>query len=235
MKRLINFLVDFFDFSPSERRGFIILWGVILCLIGITFWLKTQTEHYDVSNDKKLLDSLIEVLDQENQSPKITPIKSYDTLNLQEKVHIKELSDRPKKSEKTRLVAFDVNDADTSDFQQISGIGKVFSQRIIKYRQLLGGFYSLQQLNEVYGLEDFSFPNTLFLDSTKIKKININKIPFLDLVAHPYFNKKQAGQTIGYRDKYKPFESKKELLKVYSIDTIDFVRIRPYLEEINNK
>ena len=55
--------------------------------------------------------------------------------------------------ERKVITQFEINAADTLNFRTLKGIGEVLSSRIVKYRKLLGGFYSTHQLTEVYGVE----------------------------------------------------------------------------------
>ncbi|MDX5436540.1 MAG: helix-hairpin-helix domain-containing protein, partial [Pontibacter sp.] len=55
--------------------------------------------------------------------------------------------------EKFVLAPFNINTADTTQLKQIRGIGSKLSARIVKYRSGLGGFYTMEQLREVYGLQ----------------------------------------------------------------------------------
>jgi DNA uptake protein ComE-like DNA-binding protein len=42
-------------------------------------------------------------------------------------------------------------------FKSLPAIGEVFSKRICKYRNILGGFNSISQLMEVYGMDSIRF------------------------------------------------------------------------------
>lgn len=85
----------------------------------------------------------------------------------------------------------ELNSADSFELKQLKGIGPVFAARIIKYRDLLGGFYSHEQLKEVYGMDSSRF--RLLLKQTKIdtqliRKINLNSGEIHFLNSHPYIN-----------------------------------------------
>ncbi|HPQ09410.1 MAG TPA: helix-hairpin-helix domain-containing protein [Bacteroidia bacterium] len=91
----------------------------------------------------------------------------------------------------------ELNSADSLELENLSGIGKTLSVRIIKYRNRLGGFYSVYQLKEVYGLNDslFNFVlrnNELKADTTLIHKINIKTADFKTMIRHPYFTKEMV-------------------------------------------
>jgi DNA uptake protein ComE-like DNA-binding protein len=91
----------------------------------------------------------------------------------------------------------ELNSADSLELENLSGIGKTLSIRIIKYRNRLGGFYSVHQLKEVYGLNDSLFNfilknNELKADTTLIHKINIKTADFKTMIRHPYFTKEMV-------------------------------------------
>jgi predicted DNA-binding helix-hairpin-helix protein len=75
-------------------------------------------------------------------------------------------------------ILIDINVADTSQLMGVVGIGHILSNRIIKYRDLLGGFSNIGQLNDVYGLRGKSLENlksVVYVDSLFIPvKIEIN-------------------------------------------------------------
>jgi competence ComEA-like helix-hairpin-helix protein len=98
----------------------------------------------------------------------------------------------------------DLNTADSTDLKQLPGIGEKLSKRIVKYRDLLGGFYSVKQLREVYGLNEqtiLKIENKVTFDITKIRKLNVNFADMNELSRHPYLQKKLAAQIIKFRTK----------------------------------
>lgn len=91
-------------------------------------------------------------------------------------------------------ICVDLNKADSTELEQLKGIGKVLASRIVRYRHRLGGFYSVEQLKEVYGLKDSLYQfiiekNQLFVDTTAILKIPIRTADFKRMIRHPYFNR----------------------------------------------
>ena len=86
----------------------------------------------------------------------------------------KKTSHKPKK----KYEIIEINSATLQDFQQLPGIGTVLGNRIIKYREALGQFDSIEALEQVYNLPDSTFQRIspyLFLDSTLLKKGKIAK------------------------------------------------------------
>jgi DNA uptake protein ComE-like DNA-binding protein len=93
------------------------------------------------------------------------------------------------KAVKIELV--DLNKADSAMLVTLNGIGPSFAKRIIKFRKQLGGFYSVSQLLEVYGLDSTRFEKIYkycVADPADIAKINVNKVTTDDLRKHPYFD-----------------------------------------------
>src|SRR5690606_33892225 len=128
----------------------------------------------------------------------------------------------------------DLNAVTVEDLKKISGIGDKLSERIIKYRTLLGGFIENDQLFEVYGLNEEIVDRALEVYPIKtlpeVDKININEATFKELASIVYINNKEAKEIIIYRSKKGKIESFDELGKIegFTVQKID--RIRLYLK-----
>jgi len=138
-----------------------------------------------------------------------------------------------KSSAPTEIKILDLNSVNTEDLKVVNGIGEVLSQRIIKYRNSIGGFLSLIQLKDVYGLSpevieriDQKF-DLLSRPDVTIK--NLNLINEDELAEIPYFNGKMAKEIITYRKLHEGISSFEELAKInaFPYDKID--RIKLYL------
>ena len=126
----------------------------------------------------------------------------------------------------------ELNDATQADFEYLKGIGPVFAQRICKYRDLLGGFHSIRQLTEVYGITDSivkANENMLTVDKSMIKKIDLNKADYRTLSRHPYISDYEAKAIIHYRETKGCIESFNELIiNNLIIDTV-LIKLTDYL------
>lgn len=83
----------------------------------------------------------------------------------------------------------ELNSTDSLTLLEINGIGPAFAKRILKYRAVLGGYCSVEQLKEVYGFNDELFEKIkpyVYVESSSIKKINLNKDDFKSINKHPY-------------------------------------------------
>ncbi len=126
----------------------------------------------------------------------------------------------------------EVNTADSSAFEELYGIGPALSARIIKYRRLLGGFYSIEQVGETYGISDTVFQNIrhhLKVNAALVTKININDADYETLRKHPYIHATISHAIIGYRDKNGKFDSLDELKKLKPVNEEVYEKLVPYL------
>ena len=128
--------------------------------------------------------------------------------------------------------AIDINTADTSAFISLPGIGSKLASRIITFRDKLGGFYSIDQVAETYGLPDSTFHKIkqyLKLDDPAVKKININTGTIDELKAHPYFKFSLANPIVAYRNEHGPFAKVEDIKKVMAVTDEIYKKISPYL------
>jgi DNA uptake protein ComE-like DNA-binding protein len=130
------------------------------------------------------------------------------------------------------MVVIEINTADTLDLQQLPGIGPAFASRIVKYRELLGGYHHKEQLLEVYGMDSLRYiaiAGNITVDPIPIKKININQASIKDLINHPYIEFYLAKSIITYRETVGTYNNLDELLNARLIYKELFLKIAPYL------
>lgn len=130
---------------------------------------------------------------------------------------------------KKEAFVFDLNQADTFALKQVKGIGKTLSERIVSFREKLGGFYSLEQLNEVYGISPDAIIElkkyARLNNNLGIRKININT----DNIKHPYLPYSVVKVINNYRKQHGNFGKAEDLLKTKVIDEKTLEKISPYL------
>jgi len=137
-----------------------------------------------------------------------------------------------KPSSNTKNCMVEINTADAETWKCLNGIGEKLSERLVKYRSALGGFYSVMQVSEVWGLQDSVFQKIkpqLSFKEKNIIKINVNACSESDLDNHPYISKKQAQQIIQYREKVQKVNDISELKAALIFDEISFQKVKPYL------
>jgi len=134
------------------------------------------------------------------------------------------------KREKTGKKSQELNSTDSVHLVEIPGIGPVLASRIIRYRNLLGGYYSISQLKEVYGLREENFIEVsqyFTVDQSAIKTFNINLSTIQEIGHHPYVGYKSARRIFKFRDKTGKFSSPDDLSSVMTSDSLN--RLIPYL------
>lgn len=107
-----------------------------------------------------------------------------------------------------------INTADSADLLPLPGIGPVFAGRIIKYRNLLGGYFSIEQLSEVYGLSRETIERItphIEVDTSALKKLDLNNATFRKLLRHPYLEYEDVKSIVSYRDVMGSVSSIREL------------------------
>lgn len=125
-----------------------------------------------------------------------------------------------------------VNAADTSAFIALPGIGRKLSARIVSFRDKLGGFYSVDQIGETYGLPDSTFQKIkgrLQVDGSSVKKINVNTATKDELKVHPYIRWNLANAIVEYRNQHGAFKSLEELKNIVLVDEATFGKIVHYV------
>ena len=130
------------------------------------------------------------------------------------------------------VIIIELNVSDSAIMESVRGIGPVFASRIIRYRSRLGGFYSKEQLREIYGLDSLKYSqlkDRVSVDASFIQKININTATFDQLKRHPYLSYKQMNAIIQYRKQHGDYRSIDDLKKVAILNEEIIRKIEPYL------
>lgn len=99
----------------------------------------------------------------------------------------------------------ELNQADTTELKKIPGIGSVIARMIVKYRTRLGGYYSVSQLKDIRLRADLLEP-WFSVDTTAIRRINLNKGGTAFLRRHPYINFYQARAIVEWRKEHGPLK-----------------------------
>jgi competence protein ComEA len=125
-----------------------------------------------------------------------------------------------------------VNEADSTAFSTVPGIGSRLANRIIGFREKLGGFYSADQIGETYNLPDSTFQKIkpfLKTGDKTVKKININTADASTLKTHPYIRWNLANAIVQYRTQHGNYKSVDDLKQIAIITPEIFQKISPYL------
>ncbi|HET9504525.1 MAG TPA: helix-hairpin-helix domain-containing protein [Hymenobacter sp.] len=134
-----------------------------------------------------------------------------------------------------RLQPFDLNKADTTQLQQIKGIGRGRAKWIVIRRNELGGYVDEAQLADVFVLRDapdlvdslrkYTFVTPGFVPQT----VNVNSATFDELWPHPYVGKPLARLIVAFRKQHGPYKTPEDLRQIKILKEESFVKLRPYV------
>ncbi len=137
---------------------------------------------------------------------------------------------RTEKLEKGSKV--NLNEADTALLMKIPGIGHAYATRILKYRKILGGYYSVEQLKEVYGMYQELYDEIIpFFEITtdSIVRMPVNTASLDKLKSHPYINFYQAKAILELRKKAGKINFIEELSMLEEFPPEELGKLKSYL------
>jgi competence protein ComEA len=132
---------------------------------------------------------------------------------------------------KVIITSLEINEATVESYEQLNGIGPYYAKKIVNFRNRLGGFYSINQVGETFGIPDSVFQSIkskLTIDASNIKKLNANLATFEELDAHPYIAKWQAEDIIKYRTEKGKINSAADFNNIKSLKK-NLEKIIPYI------
>jgi DNA uptake protein ComE-like DNA-binding protein len=130
------------------------------------------------------------------------------------------------------LKKVELNSCDSASLDSVFYMSSYLAGRIINYRNRLGGFFELTQIQLIYGIDTTVYAKIsthLSLDSANIKRIDLNKVSFERLAQHPYIGYKLAKVIVNYRAQHGAFKSKSDLRKIILINEEIFRKIERYM------
>lgn len=142
-------------------------------------------------------------------------------------------STSPKKTKPKNIPRKNLNTEVADSLIKIRGIGPVLSERIVKYRNSLGGFHSSLQLSEVYGLSPEVIDRVLKyyeIAPTHLQQLDINTDSLNHLARHPYISYSLARIIIAYKQQHGPYLTIDELKKIKIMDDSLYQKLEPYLK-----
>jgi DNA uptake protein ComE-like DNA-binding protein len=238
---------DFFYFSKREKQGILILIAVIAGIFIGKFLFTSKVSPEDISNN---VEDTISVKEPERayfqgnkSSDERKPQKTYDvrTKPAENRTYYQQpekpaespqKNDYPQKEKFAEGIVIELNACDTNQLMKIPGIGTSFAKRITSYRKFLGGYYCLQQLQEVYGMYEELYEKItpyLRVDTNFIQPVPVNSSSLDRLKSHPYLNFYQAKAIIEIRKKRGKINSMNELMLLEEFSENDIEKVKHYL------
>ena len=121
-----------------------------------------------------------------------------------------------------------LNTADTSQLKRIPGIGTYFAREIVRYGKWLGGYVSVDQLDEIADFPQ-SAKKYFTIERPEPRQLNVNKLSLNELRRHPYINYHQAKTIVDYRRLHGPLKSLDDLRLSRDFPPEAITRLEPYV------
>ncbi|MHA8066768.1 ComEA family DNA-binding protein [Aquirufa sp. ROCK2-A2] len=235
MRSKIHYYLRFiFGLTQSEIYGFTFLLFLLFVWFVLSQFQAYQFEkelhaHFQPTYYESKLDS-IKIKQQNFQKQFASNDHSY-TYSNRSRYFVP--TNGKKNDLKTSMQRLDINTADSLAWIALPGIGPAFAKRILAYREKLGGFYAVNQLKEVYGLDSVWVNNqikNLHTGQGIYRKLSLQKTEWKDF-RHPYLPYAQAKIFLTYRRQHPEIATFQDLDKIQLIDKTIWNKLKPYLEE----
>jgi competence ComEA-like helix-hairpin-helix protein len=234
MKSKLMYLLRFtLAYTHAEIKGIIVLFGmmVLYALLYMGWeWRKKEEQ-------KLAFNPVVWEANYKEISPKVFVARkfggrrkgwidygNYKSGGKESRVRLKEGFDGKQQ-------AIDINTADSAAWVALNGIGPGFAKRILTYREKLGGFYQVDQLKEVYGLDSIWVKENkalLKLGAGVYRFLKINQVEWKDF-KHPYLPYGQSKVVLAYRKQHGPLKDFETLQQMPLLDLVAWRRLRPYI------
>jgi len=227
-----NVVAKVYTFNPnfiSDYKGYKL--GISVQEIDRLLAFRKENKYVNSAKEfqevTKISDSLLNVIAPLFKFPDWVQNKKSFKTDRVEYVH----KEYPKKE---KIILSDINEASQEDLMKIFGIGEALSLRILKQKEILGGFISMEQMKDVWGLS----PEVLFelnihfkiVTVPNFKKIAVNDASLKELAQFPYFRYALAKQIITYRSMNGNFKNIEDLAKIKDFPVEKAKIISLYLE-----
>lgn len=132
------------------------------------------------------------------------------------------------------LGPWDINTVDSLRLEGLPGIGSWLAAEVPRFREALGGFHSVEQLKDIYGVDSAQFEKIkdyfFCADGAKLRFMQINSLGKQELMSHPYIDYKLAKNMVNFRERIRLFHSAEDLSKLRLVDEALFRKLAPYLK-----
>ena len=227
----LNYVPKIYPFNPNfitDYKGYKL--GMSVVEIDRLLAFRKQNKYVNSAQEfqavTKVSDSLLNV---------IAPyFKFPDWVNNKKEFATYKKFDIKAFAKKEKLVIIDINQATQEDLIKIYGIGEAISLRILKFKESLGGFVSMEQMNDVWGLspEVIENLNAHFKvpANPKVKKIDINNASIKELSLFPYFKYPISKNIVTYRSMNGDIKNSEDLTKINGLSIEKAKIIALYLD-----
>ena len=235
----MKFLKELFYLRKSDRKVILTLLGVIIIALGVIFLTGGDSE----SNELTLADTLrketrrdtFQRRSNREQAKTVyvrTKVVYRDTAYQRGKALNEAEYDSIKAHYQIKIKAGEhvvLNTADTTALKTVPGIGPYFARKVIEYGQRLGGYVSVDQLDEIEGFP-LDAKDYLIIEKATPRKLNVNTLSLNELRRHPYINFYMAKAVTDYRRLHGPLKSLQDLRLSKDFPPEVIRRLEPYVE-----
>ena len=109
------------------------------------------------------------------------------------------------------------------------GIGAYYARKVVEYGERLGGYVSVDQLDEIEGFPLDAKDYLTIVDATP-RKLQVNNLTLNELRRHPYLNFYRAKAITDYRRLHGPLKSLQDLRLSKDFPPEVIKRLEPYVD-----
>ena len=229
---------EFFYLQKSDRKVILTLLGVIVIAMGVIFFTGDEEE----TNGLMPVDTLRKEVHRDTARRYQEKVR---TVYVKTKVVYRDTAFRRgvafRNSQKGDSVKAHyqlklhngehlvLNTADSAALVTVPGIGPYFARKVIWYGERLGGYVSVDQLDEIEGFP-LDAKDYFVVENACPEKLNINQLSLAALKRHPYINYFQAKAILDYRRLHGPIHSLDDLRLSKDFSPEAIARLTPYVE-----
>ena len=232
LRRVVTTLLRF---TRDEQMGLVLLFILVLAVIFVPrFMLPPDPGPLLFEELKQRIDSL----EQAGEQPTYRQISftenrysSYTSSTRKADTVRGSIDYKPFIRPEAAEVLLDLNTADTTELQQVRGIGSYYARRIVEYRTRLGGYVHIGQLMEIKGIDEekvLRWQKQLQVNPSVVNKIDLSSTEEEELRHHPYIGYYTARGIISFR-KTQPVVTLDDLVKNNVLTEDVANRLVPYV------
>jgi competence ComEA-like helix-hairpin-helix protein len=229
MKTKLMYLLRFIlAYTHDEIKGIVVLFG----MMSIYVLLYIGYEWREKEAAKLEFQPVLWEANYKAISPKVFVLRKFggsESVGYKSEIRRKWVD--YKSGVRRKQQSIDINTADSAAWVALNGIGPGYAKRIITYREKLGGFYQVDQLKEVYGLDSIWVKENkalLRVGAGVYRFLKINQVEWKDF-RHPYLPYGQSKVILAYRKQHGALKDFESLEKIQLLDLVAWRRLRPYL------
>lgn len=156
----------------------------------------------------------------------------YDVIDLPDSLKSIEKENPALDPKIKRKAAININTASMEELKEVSGVGPFFAEEIIKLREGYGGIHHINQLLEIYRMDEEKLSiikKSFIIENKDIRKMNINEATRKELNEHKAISWNIANSIVTMRETHGVYKKIDDLLMSILIDRDKLETLKPYL------